>query len=879
MRQNWINKLAIGSLKANRARNVMVIISTAIISMVAATTLNTAVSLTVSAEHDLTDQIGTTAQCFISNPSAAQIRKLQSLPYIGNVGYEIDAGEAYYGNYKMKLEYISQDEWSENRKPTMTEFHGKMPEGLYQIALSSDLLHSLGMKRPYIGKEISFACSSKIGNAAVSDTVQRTFTIVGWYDEKRQYEIKDQGIIYISHKFAEAGGLTAADSGFAYFSFTKNPLMKELGIIKNVFDGPKVEEASQEDISKLKTTLRIGEDQQIKKVYRAPGYIYDTQSMEPYLVIVVPVVVCGFLLIFDCFYLTVFRDLRECGMLMAVGASLKQLNSMLWKQATVLGAIGIIFGLLLSIAASLFMMPLYVTSIVGKRTYFVWTFSSFFLSALITLAIVAVSSQAVNIYLGRVSIIESIRGGGGKNKKLIPLWLRKCFPIRKSKIKSSKNIYQLALNNVMRNTKSNWHVLLSLFIAATVFLLINVIISGMDPEQSADHQFGGNDFILVNKTFYGNYLGDNNQGGVCLKKSVFQRTFTEELKQQKGVEKVNSIGYLPVALKIDLKVLGAYNDDFCKRLGQTNFFSQGIYTLDDLWIVDTEYLLRLLDKTQKSRIDIKAFENGDTVFIDSDNPALFPENFVLSGSVLDPGMEDQLNQSNQIIVPDYLIGELNGKNGFTFQEGGFCSAQFHNGIAYTVLPPSMFVNYSAVKQFDRSPIIAEIDIDTDQAHRFGVEKYLKETVGGNPLISIESREQLIQNMVATKNAIYILGYLISMIVMLIGLLGFINMAVIKTQLRKGEFAVLRSIGMTQKQMTKMLILEGICDAGILILSVATIGNLLVYGIYELYFGGYKFPFIPLLFFSITVSVILSVIPLVVYSPERKKSISKTLQEI
>ena len=45
IRRKWIDKLILGNLKANQARNIMIMISAAVISMVIATVLNMAISM------------------------------------------------------------------------------------------------------------------------------------------------------------------------------------------------------------------------------------------------------------------------------------------------------------------------------------------------------------------------------------------------------------------------------------------------------------------------------------------------------------------------------------------------------------------------------------------------------------------------------------------------------------------------------------------------------------------------------------------------------------------------------------------------------------------------------------------------------------------
>lgn len=63
----------------------------------------------------------------------------------------------------------------------------------------------------------------------------------------------------------------------------------------------------------------------------------------------------------------------------------------------------------------------------------------------------------------------------------------------------------------------------------------------------------------------------------------------------------------------------------------------------------------------------------------------------------------------------------------------------------------------------------------------------------------------------------------SLVIGLIGILNFVNSILTGIVTRQGEFAMLEAIGMTKRQLRKMLILEGLYYA------IATIGFSLVFG--------------------------------------------------
>lgn len=883
---NWLNKLAIGSLKANYTRNIMIIISTAVICMVITTTLNAAISVVVTAEKQMTDQLGTTAQCSLNSPTDRQIEKLQSLSYIKDFGCEIEVGTTGYNDITMTMKYVDKEEWANHIKPTIIEFHGAMPKSADEIVISKSLMDVLGIQKPYIGKVITLSCradaSTKEKNIIQAD---QTLKIAGWYLDKRQYNIKTQGIVYVSDEFAAANGKTLQNSGTANFSFKRNAFVKEIGIIHKAFRTPQLEEPSDGKLLKLQNDLKLDADQKINKVRRVFGYVYNTQNLTPYILIIMPTLICGILLIFDCFYLTIFKDLRECGLLMSVGASLKQLNSILWRQALILGIAGNLAGLPLSILASRYVVPLYMKNIVGQNAEFVWTFTSFFIAAVITFLVVAISSQVVNVYLGRVSVLDSIRGGSDvKNKGLLGKAFEHILVLlpKRKKLVKSKNVFKLAIVNTMKNAKLNLHVLISLFVAAVVFLLAGAVASGIDPKGFAAEKLDGHDFILGNKTFYADYRDPIYKAGVCLQQDVFDISLVSEIKQQEGIKNVYTIGFLPVALRTN-EALKIYNSGF----------EDGKYQLAGLWFMNTKYFQKSIAE-EKYQIDMNKFDKGETVLINI-MPDFFPANFNFDCYILNEEQVKNINLSapanlgpNMEVVPNMAIG---GENLFLlFSDGedkpvhlpvgGYFTGDLYKNIGEFGQFPGIYTNYTLAKRLERTPITAQIMIDVDKAQVKNVERYLTDTLGDNSLIDFESEARLVRIMMATQNATYILGYLLATIVSIIGILEFLNMTMINTRIRRKEFAVLRSIGMAKKQLYRMLATEGIFNSLILIIFLATIGNWLIKKLYGVFgYDTYHMPIIMFALVSIGIVILLVLAPLISYSSESKKSISLALQEI
>ena len=76
------------------------------------------------------------------------------------------------------------------------------------------------------------------------------------------------------------------------------------------------------------------------------------------------------------------------------------------------------------------------------------------------------------------------------------------------------------------------------------------------------------------------------------------------------------------------------------------------------------------------------------------------------------------------------------------------------------------------------------------------------------------------------------GIGVAAILALIGILNYINTVIGSIQSRGRELASLESIGMTERQIRRMLVLEGLLTAAGSLLLVETLGLAVTYGIYQ-----------------------------------------------
>ena len=103
------------------------------------------------------------------------------------------------------------------------------------------------------------------------------------------------------------------------------------------------------------------------------------------------------------------------------------------------------------------------------------------------------------------------------------------------------------------------------------------------------------------------------------------------------------------------------------------------------------------------------------------------------------------------------------------------------------------------------------------------------------------------------------------------------------QSRQTELAILESVGMTEKQMRRMLIIEGLLFAGISLFLTATIGTAVTYYLYQsMNYRGVPFmiPVFPVFIMAVIVVVVCVAVPLIVERLiGRKKSVVERIRTV
>jgi putative ABC transport system permease protein len=182
------------------------------------------------------------------------------------------------------------------------------------------------------------------------------------------------------------------------------------------------------------------------------------------------------------------------------------------------------------------------------------------------------------------------------------------------------------------------------------------------------------------------------------------------------------------------------------------------------------------------------------------------------------------------------------------------------------------------------PAVMSYAFNVEDSKEAAAESFLKQyTDSVEPMMNYESKATTANSFSGMRNTVLLVGGALGGIIGLIGILNFINAVLTSIVARKKEFAMLESIGMTRRQLKKMLCYEGVYYAGLSGVCAVVLGvivSLLVVRALctQLWFLSYHMILWPLLV-SIPVLLALGVaVPLAVHVATDRQSIVERLRE-
>lgn len=829
-----IKLLTVRRLKSSKRTNFFILMAIALTTLLLASVFSIGMSLLKSVQMQEVRLMGTVAHAAVPRPDASHLEKLRQLPYVKTVGtgnnVALIKNTPPMGDMKLSLHYFDRTEWEKLRAPAYADITGSYPLEEDEIMVPLWVLERLGISKPSIGMEIPLSYYSD--SESSNNPINRVFRLSGWFTSYMYIRSGNVDSILVSEALSQSCRKTVEADGAASVVFD---------------DSTKVSQYC----TQLEKDLDLTENQRVKPV---PSYDTDKSAVSSSVIalsiIIAFLVFTGYLLIYNVLYISVSRDVRFYGLLKTLGTTPRQLRRIVLGQILRLCVLGIPVGAAASLLLSVIAVPQFITKLAGTSTGAVVSFSP----------LIYIGAAVFALLTALLGAFKPARKAAG----ISPVEAQKFTGIipDKSRVYSSANgkPYKMAVRNIFRDRKRAVVVFLSLFLGITTFTAVITLVTSMDTDNYVA-SYMESDFVLKNNTVLGFEEAP---------KQKFDDVFIKKLMSLPGFEslRVTTNGW--TALQYSHDEFWEYAADFIKRNNAEGLTEQTIQERFQGLIggIDRK-AVEELNKTLEQPIDVDAFDRGELALLATNNPELFHKvrQLTLSPIMVNTGSGG--------------IRKVPGGMAFKLPLGGFVPLFFED--MGSSLAPTVFVSNTLMKEMFEDPVISKVNIDVAKGYDGQALDALKQLTGKDYEISLLSKLEAQEEMRGAKMILYILGGGIALILALIGILNFVNVMSVGIMVRRQELATLECVGMSRRQVRKMLINEGLGYALITLSLVLTLGNALTLVIFRLFqkqatYVVFTYPFAPVLLASLAVLAICILTPEMEYRSIYRSTVVERLRE-
>ena len=871
--------LSLRSFRASGKRNVIAAAAIALTTLLFTSLFTIVMSLNSSYQTYTFRQIGGYAHGTFKDVTEEQAQDISGHRKVKAAGERIVAGTISDGVFaKVPAEISYMD--SNNTKWSYIELEeGREPEAENEIIMDKAALELLDVT-PEIGAEISltYQISDKNQNGGSRTD---TFVLAGWWEYD---SISPVHFINVSRTYVKNLEKEMEKEGMEPF---RTDLSVMLPSSMNI-DG------TMEEIEKDLGYQREDPDVENYVNYGVNWGYTSTQAeseLDPGMVIamaafLILVIFTGYLIIYNIFQISVTGDIRYYGLLKTIGVTPRQLKRIIRQQALLLCAIGCPLGLAAGWAVGYLLVPVVIEkSSLGEISARVSSSPVIFIvSALFAVVTVLLSCGRPGRMAAKVSPVEAVKYTESGNFS------------RRQRRSRRAGIGRMALANLGRNKKKTVLVVVSLSLSVALLAVTFQFTGGFSMEKYLAEKTCA-DFI-VGSTDYFRFRGGRPDSGIS----------EETVKTIQANTEMESGGQAWAVSGEDPKVW----------MSEEQFRENAYGASGEMIRQELSYRERRGEKIEAS-LQVEGMDNALleklTVLAGDIKPLQDPEAKAIAVTV---DTDDYGNPESGDVAPQ--PGE---KLTVTYVDEGYYEDS-RTGEPVTDATPEEYIRYHIEKSHDvEYTICAVVTVPYQISFRYelmysmeavmGTEQLRKDsgtelesllymfdtpdreaekaaetflagmTAGETSGLMYESKDLVRKDFQGFQQMFLLLGGALCAIVSIVGILNFFNAILTGILARKREFAMLQAVGMTGKQLKKMLMEEGLIYAGttilislVLILAMEPLTGRMLESMF--WFFEYHFS-VTAVFVTAPVFLFLGVaLPLAVYRSIAKLTIVERLRE-
>ncbi|KPI49164.1 hypothetical protein IM33_16605 [Clostridioides difficile] len=773
-----------------------------------------------------------------------QLNKIQSNRSIEHIGLQ------YLYNRTSKEEKQNIDIMSANNDYLLSGSkikEGRLPKNKNEIVVEDWILKLLGLDFK-LNQEITLRVNDNDGKYK-----EEKFFIVGILNDIASNKLYGRRNLYLNFKEKDS------NETFAYIEFKQHVnIEKEIEKITTSINIPRENVHSQSDIISLEN-------------------INNKINFNDLQFVIIISSICG-LIIYGIFNISIYDRIKDYSILKAIGCNNYNIFKLVFIELIFMYIIsipiGIVFGLLGVFS---------INNISNKvNTNIIIHGTLVELKVIIPISIILISILFIGIVILFISVllykqIRKISIIDGINKRLSTANLEKSIISITTLRKFMKTYIALSFKNIFRNKKTFLIILLSLSICGITFIVLSYKLS--IEKERGNYQ---NWELHSNSDFQIDVYNENKSKGIS-------ETYLNKLKKLDGIKDIDTCKLIPSKMilneediknqkyfdNLNLGVKDMYFNSYLDKDKNTN----ELILKNSLRGYNDSALNKLKRYTIKGDINIKAMkEHGDAILYipqtNNESIGVLPQGESVVN--IQPGDSVTIKFRENKVLDDkyYKLEDLNEKYLYkTFKIGAIVSYDYmYDGFERSSLSPNLILSEDTFESvtgvIDYYSI--NIDIKNGYNHKIIERNISKITSAGDnirPRNLVQERANL--ESLYEKSKIYSKGInLVIFIIVVINIINNINYNIIS---RKDELSILRSMGLDEVKLKRMLLSEGLfywLSSNIIIIFTSSILQRIIYNLLNISRIGIKFK-INYIDYILIIFINLIVIILAIYFSTKK----------
>ena len=770
-----LNKLTIKNLRLNKKRTIVTIIG-----IILSTALMVGIGLLFSSFQDLMirDTISYNGR-YEAKYNDVDLIKLNDIKnenftyfYEKPIGFSRIESSNEYKPY-MYITSVNREYFDE-----LKLIEGSFPKNENEIVISNHVITN-GEINYKVGDSVTFTYGSR--NVDGEITLSNSD-----YVEGETLDITNEATYKIVGIVERSNFESYSACGYMAFTLDVNNDKGNVNLYVMFNKNKKIIKQSEELAKELGYDDYISYNSTLLALYGESTYGNIMSTMVSMMTIMLALVSIGcIIVIYNSFAISVMERKKEFGLLSSVGATRRQLSHTVFFEAVIVGIIGIVLGIVgayIGIGCVVLVINNLISDILEYKLYLVTNPLFIIIPVVFMILVIGVSAFLPSRRASKVSPIEAIRQNDD-------------IKINKKKIRTSKLINKLfgvegeiALKNIKRNKKKYRVTIVSLFISIVLFISFSSYMnytlntaSSVMGEVPYDYQIS--------------YFGDDTNNDKEALDKINEIVKSSDVKEyvSYGVSNLSIIGNYTYSDEYLDFYKSAYGENGIKALNNLKYQSIYILVLDDNSYNKYKKLIGL-DKDSVILLNkFRGVSYGNNKRVNYNIPVINNGNINIKICNFDDNVEDEdtTKYCNKNIDNIFVTNKT-----FDLIEE-FSYVTDFKLIVNKKLYDSMFGVDTDYIQFNiLSDNTNNIDKLTKELDKYSNVNYT----------NIKEAMRQANNMILV---VKILMYGFISLVTLIGVTSVFNTISTSMALRKREFAVLRSIGLTNRGFNKILFFESL----------------------------------------------------------------------